>query len=92
MNQHSKQGGQKPLNKDKQSVHFSSQRLDWSTPQGVFDELNEEFNFTLDPCASDETAKCSKYYTKEDDGLAQSWSGESVFMNPPLRQRNRCMG
>ena len=48
-----------------------------------YDKLNEEFHFTLDPCASTENAKCMKFYTKEQDGLAQDWSGERVFMNPP---------
>ncbi|HQE50436.1 MAG TPA: phage N-6-adenine-methyltransferase [Fervidobacterium sp.] len=62
---------------------MSSNRDDWETPQKLFDDLNAEFGFTLDPCASHENAKCAKYYTKEDDGLAQSWQDEVVFMNPP---------
>lgn len=65
------------------SVHFSSTRHDWATPQGLFDTLNAEFNFTLDPCATDASAKCKKYYTVEDDGLSKSWQDERVFMNPP---------
>lgn len=65
------------------SVHFKSTHNKWETPQHVFDELDEEFGFTLDPCASPETAKCEKYYTKEDDGLAKDWSNEIVFVNPP---------
>jgi len=64
-------------------VHFSSKSDSWSTPQDLFDNLNLQYNFTLDPCASDDNAKCSKYYTKEQDGLAQSWANEVVFMNPP---------
>lgn len=64
-------------------VHFSSQRQDWTTPQDFFDTLDAEFGFTLDPCRLHETAKCNKYFTPEDDGLAQDWSGDVVFMNPP---------
>lgn len=64
-------------------IHFSSASGDWSTPQDFFDKLNEEFHFTLDACADDFNHKCEKYYTKEQDGLAQDWSGESVFCNPP---------
>jgi len=64
-------------------VMFSSENDGWATPQGFFDELSQRYNFTLDPCATDATAKCEKYFTKEDDGLAQDWSGNSVFMNPP---------
>jgi phage N-6-adenine-methyltransferase len=65
------------------NVHFSSKTDMWSTPQDFYDELNKEFGFTLDPCAIPENAKCNKFYTKEDDGLAQDWSGDRVFMNPP---------
>ncbi|MDS0981102.1 phage N-6-adenine-methyltransferase [Staphylococcus hominis] len=64
-------------------VHYSSKSNEWATPQNLFDELNKEFNFTLDPCATDENAKCSKYFTIEDDGLSKDWSNDVVFMNPP---------
>ena len=57
--------------------------VEWGTPQETFDMLNEEFNFTLDPCASHLNHKCTKYYTIEEDGLSMSWAGECVFMNPP---------
>lgn len=62
---------------------FSSKTDLWATPQYLFDELNEEFNFTLDPCATADNAKCKKYYTIEDDGLSKDWSNDIVFMNPP---------
>ncbi len=65
------------------NVHFSSKTDDWATPQSVFDKLNDEFHFTLDPCADAENAKCTKFFTKEDDGLQQSWHFERVFCNPP---------
>jgi phage N-6-adenine-methyltransferase len=62
---------------------FSSKTDLWATPQDFFDQLNEEFHFTLDPCATPENAKCAKYYTIEEDGLKQDWGGEVVFCNPP---------
>ena len=65
------------------SVHFSSKSNEWYTPQYLFDELNEKYQFTLDPCASHENAKCDKYFTIEDDGLTKDWSKDTVFMNPP---------
>lgn len=65
------------------NVHFSSATPEWSTPQALYDELNREFHFTLDPCATKENAKCAKFYTKEEDGLSKSWEFETVFMNPP---------
>jgi len=62
---------------------FSSAHCDWATPQALFDALDAEFGpFTLDPCASSENAKCERFFTKEQDGLSQEWSGR-VFMNPP---------
>ena len=70
---------------------MSSNTDEWATPVKFFEELNEEFHFTLDPCATDENHKCSKYYTKDDDGLQQSWGGEIVFTNPPYgREIGKC--
>ena len=54
-------------------VMFSSQSNEGSTPTDFFEELNTEFNFTLDPCANRFNAKCQKYYTMDDNGLEQSW-------------------
>ena len=68
---------------DKRAAMFSSARQDWATPQDLFDELNEEFHFNLDPCASAENHKCERYFTEEDNGLLQEWGGSSVFCNPP---------
>lgn len=62
---------------------FSSKRMEWATPIDFFNELDKEFHFTLDPCASDENAKCENYYTAEENGLLQDCSGETVFCNPP---------
>jgi len=65
------------------AVGFSSSNNTWETPQKFFDRLDREFNFTLDPCASHEDAKCYRYYTEKENGLVQDWGGECVFMNPP---------
>lgn len=62
---------------------MTSKSNEWETPQDLFDKLNAEFNFTLDPCATRENAKCDKYYTIEDDGLSKNWFFEHIFMNPP---------
>ena len=64
-------------------VMFSSKTNIWSTPKDFFDKLNDEFNFTLDPCALPENAKCKHFYTPIENGLIQDWSGETVFCNPP---------
>ena len=51
-------------------------------PEPFFDELNQEFGFTLDACAVPDNAKCERYYTPEQDGLSQPWDGV-VWCNPP---------
>ena len=64
------------------NVHFSSETDLWATPQNFFDKQNAIYNFTLDVCATDENAKCKKYFTKNDDGLNKEWHGV-CWMNPP---------
>jgi phage N-6-adenine-methyltransferase len=58
----------------------------WAAPQHVFDELQNEFEFTLDPCSDGTNAKCETFFTPADDGLSQSWANHTVFMNPPYSQ------
>lgn len=60
-----------------------STTCEWATPQALFDALDAEFGFTLDPCATPANAKCTTFFTASDDGLAQSWAGYVVFLNPP---------
>ena len=51
---------------------FSSQRLDWQTPEEVYQELDKEFHFDFDPCPIDPI----------EDGLMIEW-GKRNFVNPP---------
>ena len=62
---------------------MSSMTDNWATPQDFFDKLNEEFHFTLDPCADSKNHKCDLFFTKEQNGLNQDWGGHTVFCNPP---------
>ena len=48
---------------------FSSASCEWETPQDFFDEWDAKFHFDLDCCATDENAKCARYFTKEDDAF-----------------------
>jgi len=66
----------------KELVHFQSRSHDWSTPQGFFDELNAEFGFELDVCATSDSAKCARFFSPKEDGLHQRWQGV-CWMNPP---------
>jgi len=64
------------------NAHFSSATDLWATPQDLFDRLHAQYGFEIDVCATPENAKCPKFFTKADDGLAQQWSGV-CWMNPP---------
>lgn len=63
----------------------------WETPQDFFDALDSEFHFKLDVCSTPDNAKCSNYYTKEEDGLLQNWCGHgAIWCNPPYgRELNK---
>jgi site-specific DNA-methyltransferase (adenine-specific) len=64
------------------------QKDKWETPDKIFNELNDKYKFSLDPCCEIHTAKCKKYYTEKENGLLQNWSGERVFVNPPYSRGN----
>lgn len=67
----------------KKNIHFSSKSNEWETPQELFDALNKEFSFTLDPCSTHENTKYKTHFTTKEDGLTKDWSAFTVFMNPP---------
>ena len=64
------------------NVHFSSKTDLWYTPQDFFKKYDDVYKFETDVCATDDNAKCAKYYTEEMDGLLQEWRGV-CWMNPP---------
>src|SRR3989344_6177998 len=81
---------------DNWGVAFKSEDQTWATPYPLFKKLDDEFNFTLDVCATEETTKVPhNYITPEVDALTTSWNyyrmdGSSsyphpnvCFMNPP---------
>lgn len=63
---------------------------DRRTPLTLFNELNSEFNFELDPCTSSSkhgNLGTPYYFTKEMDGLSQDWTKyKSIFINPPFNK------
>jgi site-specific DNA-methyltransferase (adenine-specific) len=64
----------------KSKIVFSSASDRWSTPQDVYQALDDEFCFDFDPCPLDGT----------EDGLAPlytQWHGRRVFCNPPYGPR-----
>jgi len=56
------------------SVHFSSVKSDWETPDTLFADLHREFDFTLDVCATKENAKLPNYITPEQDTFKTDWA------------------
>jgi len=68
------------------NIPMTSNSDEWTTPQWLFDELDGEFHFNLDPCSTDENAKCKTHFTVSDDGLHKNWGGCRVFCNPPYSQ------
>ena len=61
---------------------YSSKTDMWETPQDLFNELDKEFHFDLDVCATPENTKCKAFYTPDHDGLIQPWNG-TFWCNPP---------
>jgi len=76
---------------------FSSECDEWGTPSALYAKLSEMFGpFAMDPCTSaDNPLKTPIFYTKETDGLAQTWglaeagsdTPTRVYMNPPYGRK-----
>jgi phage N-6-adenine-methyltransferase len=67
------------------NVHFSRKSDEWATPQELFDDLNEEFDFLIDVAATKENAKCSRFCPIEKSGLETPWMDRN-WCNPPYSQ------
>lgn len=75
-----------------QTALFLSKTDSWSTPQWLFDELNREFHFTLDPCADEFNHKCDRYFTRQDDGLSKNWGGADRVLQSSIRAGSGTVG
>lgn len=71
-------------NISKQTLSFTTSKsmMYLRTPTDIWEDLTNEFNFTLDACASDENHLCEKYYTKDNSCLDKDWTGELVYCHP----------
>ena len=79
----------------------TSNKDHWRTPQWLFDLLDKEFNFDLDPCGDSKhllrrnlqtiTPEGIFYGDSSDerfnDGLTQNWNTRIVFVNPPFTNK-----
>ncbi len=73
---------QAPERKRLNRVLFTSHRGDWAAPGELFRELDGEFGFELDVCATATNTKCPAFFSPGIDGLQQLWRGK-CWMNPP---------
>ena len=60
--------------------HNSDQHF---TPKWLFDHMGIVFDLDVAAPIGGSSVPAHKYYTQEDDGLSQPWSGK-VWMNPPF--------
>lgn len=71
------------MDKHTTQLMFSSDSDEWVTPDNFYNGLDNIYHFTLDPATDGWNSKCKRYFTAQQDGLKQSWQGETVFVNPP---------
>ena len=57
------------------------------TPRVIWEMLSQEFDFTVDACASDKNHLVGRYWTRESNALEQNWDGEIVYCHPMYDQR-----
>lgn len=69
-------------NRVEYAYHMST-RNEWGTPWYIFVPLHARYGFTVDACACAWNAKLPHYWMEDEDGLAQDWSHERVWCNPP---------
>jgi phage N-6-adenine-methyltransferase len=83
--------GEKPFEVIKKHVHVAqnSGENEWYTPSEFIESARLVMgSIDLDPASSDlanKTVKAAVFYSKEDNGLDKSWSG-NVWLNPPYAQ------
>lgn len=72
------------------SGHHSAkaQTVEWLTPAHIIPALGGAESFGLDPCAPavQPWPTARRTYTVTDDGLAQPWGAERVWLNPPYSE------
>lgn len=66
---------------------FSSKSTEWETPQEFFAQLDAEFHFCLDACATRKNAKCKTFIDKDslnvDWAICSYFGSQTIWVNPP---------
>lgn len=65
---------------------------DYGTPPSVYARACMKYDIypSLDVCATQENAKCKKFFTEKQDSLMYEWK-ETFFMNPPYSKVEKFM-
>ena len=72
------------LDFDFQEIPLAKTSDDYYTPKWVFDALGLQFDIDVaSPVGGISWIPAKRYFTQYDDGLAQDWGGQRVWMNPP---------
>lgn len=58
----------------------------WATPKEVFDKYDAIYHFETDVCATAGNTKCDRFFSPEQDGLKQEWTGV-CWCNPPYERQ-----
>ncbi len=61
----------------------------WQTPLDLFKAIDQEFDFSVDICASDQNTLCNQFFSEDDSALLNEWvffTNTSCFLNPPYSQ------
>ena len=66
----------------------------WQTPKEIFNALDNEFDFSVDICASTENKLCRQFFSESDSALINEWvffTNTTCFLNPPYSQTSLFM-
>ena len=74
-------------------VHNSGE-IEWYTPPEVMDRARHVFGgeVDLDPCSCEvaqRVVRARRWWGVEEDGLAQDWTADTLWLNPPYSQAAR---
>ena len=68
---------------------MTSNKDDWETPQSLFDQLDEEFHFTLDAASNDQNAKMRTPLHSRKQWPRTLMGGRDGFLQSSLRAEHR---
>ena len=69
---------------NKNTLSFSTSKIMkyLRTPPNIWDDLKNEFNFTIDACSSELNHLCDIYYTIDNSCLDKDWTNNVVYCHP----------